>query len=231
MTVLRTVTPDPGPFRRIEPGSHGPGPYGTVLWTVPPDPGFEVPLLGRHQARNAALAAVAAAVAPWRGAPVTTGHIRAGLARTTIRARLETIARRPLVIVDGAHNPAGAAALAASLEELGVRGMPLVFGAMRGKRVTAVLRTLARLDPRPVFTAVDDPKAIPPGELLVTWRRIGAGGDAATAHAAGRVTPDPGEALRLAAELRSAGQPVVVAGSLYLVGAVRALLTGEREET
>jgi dihydrofolate synthase / folylpolyglutamate synthase len=202
--------------------------------------GIRVGLLGGHQAANTGVAvALLDALAEdgvRRGRPLTIDEaaLRRGLETARWPGRMELIEGPQgtgRVLLDGAHNPAGAAALAASLEELGVRGMPLVFGAMRGKRVTAVLRTLARLDPRPVFTAVDDPKAIPPGELLVTWRNIGAGGDAATAHAAGRVTPDPGEALRLAAELRSAGQPVVVAGSLYLVGAVRALLTGEREET
>ncbi len=103
-----------------------------------------------------------------------------------------------------------------------MRDFPLVFGATRGKRVSAVLRALAPLHPRPVFTAVSDPTALPPADLLRRWRRIGAGpADQAT-------TPEA--ALRLAASRRTvAEQPIVVAGSLYLVGAVRGMLRGEEE--
>ena len=119
----------------------------------------------------------------------------------------------------------GARALAAALAELGVRGFPLVFGAMRGKRVSAVLRALAPLDPRPVFTSVADPHAHSPEELLRTWRRAIPD---ARGTAAGRVVADPATALSVAADLAPVRGPVVVAGSLYLVGAVRAALTGER---
>jgi dihydrofolate synthase/folylpolyglutamate synthase len=123
------------------------------------------------------------------------------------------------VLLDGAHNPAGARALARALDELGMRRFPLVFGAMRGKRVAAVLRALAPHDPQPIFTRVEDPGAVAPEALLARWRRIDAGG---------RTSPNPDAALHLAADLRTApDQPVVVAGSLYLVGAVRGMLRGE----
>jgi dihydrofolate synthase/folylpolyglutamate synthase len=125
------------------------------------------------------------------------------------------------VLLDGAHNPAGARALARSLGELGLHRFPMVFGAMRGKRVAAVLRALAPLDPQPVFTRVEDPGAVPPEELLARWRRI---------DAVGQTASSPEAAIRLAADLRrSPEQPVVVAGSLYLVGAVRGMLRGEED--
>ncbi len=107
----------------------------------------------------------------------------------------------------------------------GCARFPLVFGAMRGKRVSAVLRALAPLDPRPVFTAVADPHAHSPEELLRTWRRVIPD---ARGTAAGRVAADPATALSVAADLAPVRGPVVVAGSLYLVGAVRAAMTGER---
>ena len=66
------------------------------------------------------------------------------------------------MLLDGAHNPAGARALARALDELGMRRFPLVFGAMRGKRVTDMLRALAALEPIAVFTAVEDPGARSP---------------------------------------------------------------------
>jgi dihydrofolate synthase/folylpolyglutamate synthase len=193
-------------------------------------PGLEVGLLGSHQAANAAVALglLDALVedAERRGdrLGLDDSAIRRGFAAARWPGRLELLKKTPVgpVLLDGAHNPAGARALARSLGELGLRSFPMVFGAMRGKRVAAVLRALAPLDPRPVFTRVEDPGAVPPERLLARWRRIDAGGQTA---------PSPEAAIRLAADLRrSPEQPVVVAGSLYLVGAVRGMLRGEEDE-
>jgi dihydrofolate synthase/folylpolyglutamate synthase len=123
------------------------------------------------------------------------------------------------VLLDGAHNPAGAAALARALQELKVRSVPMVFGAMRGKRVHAVLRALAPVKPRPIFTAVNEPGARSPAELLTVWHSLGGVG--------GSVASDPAEAMRVAAGLVRHDEPILVAGSLYLVGAVRGMLTGQ----
>jgi dihydrofolate synthase/folylpolyglutamate synthase len=192
--------------------------------------GLHVGLLGRHQAANAAVAiALLDAMrqdGERRNAPLTAlddAAIRRGFAAVRWPGRLELLrAADGPVLLDGSHNPAGARALASALGELGLRGMPLVFGATRGKRVAAMLRALAPLRPRPVFTAVADPGAMTPGELLRAWRRVGAGG---------RRADDPAAALALAAaDRRGSEQPVVVAGSLYLVGAVRGMLLGEMGE-
>jgi dihydrofolate synthase/folylpolyglutamate synthase len=124
------------------------------------------------------------------------------------------------VLLDGAHNPAGGLALAKALEELGLRDFPMVFGATRGKRVRPVLAGLAPLRPRPVFTEVADGGAFEAGDLLRAWRRVGPGGQA---------VPEMARAVRMAADMRSRpDQPILVAGSLYLVGAVRGMLLGER---
>ena len=193
-------------------------------------PGLRVGLLGGHQASNAAVALglLDALVEDGQrdGVPfqLDEATIRRGFTNARWPGRLELLRETAVgpVLLDGAHNPAGARALAASLAELRMRRFPLVFGAMRGKRVTAVLRALAPLDPRPVFTRVEDHGAIPPEELLRRWQRLG--------HR-GRTAPGPEAALRLAADRRqSANQPVVVAGSLYLVGAVRGMLRGEEED-
>ncbi|MGH2463757.1 MAG: hypothetical protein ACRDFZ_09095, partial [Candidatus Limnocylindria bacterium] len=90
--------------------------------------------------------------------------------------------------------------------------------------VAAILRALAPLEPRPVFTAVADPNAHRPADLLRTWRRVAPRGRGAQT---GAVAATPDEAVRRAAALGPSGGPVVVAGSLYLVGAIRATLTGE----
>jgi dihydrofolate synthase / folylpolyglutamate synthase len=192
-------------------------------------PGLRVSLLGSHQASNAAVAvAVLDAIAEdgaRRGVPLPLDDdaIREGLLQVSWPGRLELLDGRHLglgrVLLDGAHNPAGAAALARALKELGVREMPLVFGAMRGKRVHAVLRALLPLEPRPIFTAVEEPGARPAQDLLAIWRDIGGKG--------GEAVRDPAQALHLAGKLAGRDEPIVVAGSLYLVGAIRAMLTGE----
>ena len=194
-----------------------------------PLPALRIGLLGSHQASNAVVAlALLDALgedATRRGRPfeLTSTALRNGFARARWPGRLELFEtkRYGRILLDGAHNPAGARALAVALAELGVRGFPLVFGAMRGKRVGAMLRALAPSQPRPVFTTASEVGAHRPTTLLHRWQRVT--GDGTTAETAG-------QALELAAELRSTpDQPIVVAGSLYLVGAVRGMLTGEVE--
>jgi len=193
--------------------------------------GLHVGLLGGHQAANAAVAlALLESLedgAARRGAVLVLDDaaIRRGFAAATWPGRLELLPRTKYgrVLLDGAHNPAGARALARSLEELGLHGFPLVFGAMRDKRVAQMLRALAPLVPRPVFTRVEDRGALHTVALTRTWRRL-VNGDALEAAT-------PAAALVRAAELRAdPAQPVVVAGSLYLVGAVRGMLAGEEGE-
>ncbi|HET7685817.1 MAG TPA: Mur ligase family protein [Candidatus Limnocylindria bacterium] len=201
---------------------------GTVVDARTPDGelhDLSLGLLGAHQASNAAVTLALLDALRQRDPrwSVDEPTLRAGLASAHWAGRMEVLdhPRHGRVVLDGAHNPAGAAALAATLAALGVRGAPLVFGAMRGKDVGGVLRALAPLAPRPVFTAVQDPGAHSPADLLRAWRRIGPGGAAA---------PDPAAALARAADLRRGDEPVVVAGSLYLVGALRGALAGERED-
>jgi len=207
---------------------------GIVVDAARPDgplAGLRIGLLGSHQAANAAVAlALLDAVVEDAGRRGTrldldAGAIRQGFAAARWPGRLELLRETSVgpVLLDGAHNPAGARALARALGELDMRRFPLVFGAMRGKRVAAVLRALAPLEPQPIFTRVDDRGAVSPDELLGRWRRASAG--------PARIADTPEAALRQAAALRTdPGQPVVVAGSLYLVGAVRGILRGEGED-
>lgn len=183
---------------------------------------LRIGLLGAHQAHNAAVAlALLDAIAERWGVRVGEDAVRRGLRDARWPGRLELLdgARAGVgrVLLDGAHNPAGAAALAHALADLGLHRPTIVFGTMRGKRIHAVLRALASVEPRFVFTRVDDRNAREPAELARAWRRI-SGRDAPTA-------PTPTEALAVAE-----GDPIVVAGSLYLVGEVRGILTGRTEE-
>jgi dihydrofolate synthase/folylpolyglutamate synthase len=181
---------------------------------------LRIGLLGAHQAANGAvvLGLLDALRERW-DLRVDEAALRDGLAAARWPGRLEllTDASGRRVLLDGAHNPAGAAALADALRGLGLTRPTIVFGAMRAKDVRGVLRALAPLRPRLVVTAVDDPGATAPDELAALWR--GVSRESAT------VAGTPAEAMAVAV-----GDPLVVAGSLYLVGEVRGMITGTRED-
>ncbi len=189
--------------------------------------GLRVGLLGSHQAANAAVALALLDALRQQGEihgrplPLDDDAVRRGFGMARWPGRLVLLLDTPLgpVLLDGAHNPAGGRALAQALQELAMRDFPMVFGASHGKRVAPVLGGLAPLRPRPIFTRVAE-GGYEPEDLLGAWRRVGSGG---------RAMPDVAQAMRAAAEMRRrSDQPVVVAGSLYLVGAVRGMLLGER---
>ena len=102
---------------------------------------LRVPLLGLHQAENAALAVAAIDGLRSRGWEISDGAMRDGLARTHWPGRLEVLDRHPIVLVDGAHNPAGLERSLAAVRRLAKgRQLVIVFGAMKDKDLPAMLR-------------------------------------------------------------------------------------------
>jgi folylpolyglutamate synthase/dihydropteroate synthase len=168
-----------------------------------------VPLLGRHQATNAALAAVTAMTARWTGSPVTVAHVRAGLARTSIRARLETVGTRPLVLVDGAHSPASFSVLARTLRDVAPAPRVFVVGMAADKDVRGSMRRLRGVATFVVATTSGQARAAPPADVARAARAAGLSAKAVPALRAAMA-----EARRRA----GAGGTVVVTGSLYLCG-------------
>jgi dihydrofolate synthase/folylpolyglutamate synthase len=193
-------------------------------------------LRGRHQAANAAVAdALLDALAAAGIARVPTEARRRGYATARWPGRLELLdvpvadgARRE-VLLDGAHNPAGGAALAQALDDLrphldGGEAAPLtlVWASMADKDVAGVIAAVAASRTlglaTVVCTSLDVPRAMPADDLAAAWRARLPGARVITARGADA-------ALDLA--LATARGPVVVAGSLYLVGAVRARLVDD----
>jgi dihydrofolate synthase/folylpolyglutamate synthase len=199
-----------------------------------------VGLRGRHQAANVGIAdAILDALGDAGIAGTTAEQRRTGFAAATWPGRLELLeVDRGVrggsvdVLLDGAHNPAGAAALATALDDLrpflaggGDANPPpltLVMAVMADKDIGGIVSALAAARSMTgasiVCTRVDLSRALDPAELARHWA-------AAMPEASVSVQPDPGRALDIA--LSTAPGPVVVAGSLYLVGAVRARLVDD----
>lgn len=104
-----------------------------------------LPLIGRHQLDNAAAAIVACEeLAAARGIEVTADQVRTGLAGVAWPGRIEVLSRRPLVIIDGAHNGDSAKRLIAALREhLGLGRATLLFGTLAGKDIDAMAEATA----------------------------------------------------------------------------------------
>jgi dihydrofolate synthase/folylpolyglutamate synthase len=170
-------------------------------------------LRGRHQIANAVAAVRLLEEVSARGLlPVPPDAIRTALEDVQWPARLELLSwRGHEVLIDGAHNPAGARALAAYLNETYGHAVPIVVGAMRDKKVEALVEALAPAASHFVCTAPATPRATTSDELKAVAQKV------APAIPADAFT-SPMAALERA---KSLGSPVVVAGSLYLAGEIR----------
>ena len=173
-------------------------------------------LPGRHQAWNAALAVRAAELLPERFPRLSEAVLARGVASVRWPGRLELIkVRGRSILLDGCHNPEGAAALARFLQEIGLAGRcPLVFGAMADKPIEEMAQRLFPLASVVTLVPAPSARAATPQELA---RRLGS----------------LGESARIASSLETAledllreedAEPIIVAGSLYLVGQARLLL-------
>lgn len=173
-------------------------------------------LRGAHQVANAVVAVRLLEVLEARGIGGGREAIMAGLREAQWPGRLERrrLANGLPLILDGAHNPAGAEALAAWLSSAGLGMVTLVTGCMRDKDVAGLLAPLLPHATRVVTTAVALPRALPADDLAAEVQRL-------APHLPVTAITDPAGALASASE---GGAPVLVAGSLFLVGAVRAAL-------
>jgi dihydrofolate synthase/folylpolyglutamate synthase len=197
------------------PPSSGPGPALELRTPRARYAGLR-PLPGAHQRDNLLVAVRLLEEARREGLPVDLGAVAKGVARTRWPGRLERVPGDPPLILDGAHNPAGARALTAHLA--GGPPFVLLFGAMADKDVPGLARELFPRARAIVLTRPRVSRAATPGELA---RRAG------PLAARARREPSVARALALAHRLARADGPrtvVVVAGSLYLVGAVKGLL-------
>jgi dihydrofolate synthase/folylpolyglutamate synthase len=175
-------------------------------------------LVGAHQRSNARVAAATfRELAPALGLLCDDDAIRAGLAGARWGGRLQLLPGAPPILLDGAHNAAGAAALAAHLAASGGPRPVLLFAAMADKDVSSILRPLAPHVASVVATRPPVRRAAESRGLAAAARSLGL---------PARDDDDPRRALERARGLAGSSGLVVVAGSLYLVGTVMGMLEG-----
>ena len=180
----------------------------------------ETALVGRHQLRNIALAISAAEELGKQGfLAITPETIELGIRQTKWPGRFQVIPSQngwPEVVMDVAHNPAGAWALRAALSECyEERPLIFVFGAMRDKAISEMAEILFPLANQVIATRPDNPRSASPEEIHQAAHRTGIELDTA---------PDTALALDRARAITPPDGIIVVTGSIYLVGEVIRLL-------
>ncbi|HXW06226.1 MAG TPA: folylpolyglutamate synthase/dihydrofolate synthase family protein [Vicinamibacterales bacterium] len=177
--------------------------------------GVRLALPGRHQVDNAATAFVVLEELNGRGYVVDSEAIRAGLSTARWPARLERFRYgHAEVLLDAAHNPAGARALAQYLRDVGWTPVTIVFGAMRDKDAAGMLQALLPACRRLICTTAPAPRALEADALA----RVAAG---LAPHPAIEAISAPRAALERACAQDSR---IVAAGSIFLVGPLRVIL-------
>jgi dihydrofolate synthase / folylpolyglutamate synthase len=173
------------------------------------DPGVPVAALGAFQRRNFALARAAAEA--YAGS-LDPAAVSSAAAEVLVPGRLQIVGQDPLTLVDGAHNPAGMAALAESLIEPFAAGrdrVVAVVSILDDKDAAGMLAALVPVTDALVLTASQNPRALPPPTLQSLARQLGG--------PTSELVRDPHAAVRRARELAGSSGMVLVTGSIYLV--------------
>jgi dihydrofolate synthase/folylpolyglutamate synthase len=180
----------------------------------------DFPLAGRHQLRNLALAITAAEELNLCGFRITAKHVEQGIRATRWPARFQVIPPEdgnPEIVIDVAHNPAGAWALRSALSTF-YEGRPLtfVFGAMRDKAIGEIAGILFPLADRVIATHAENPRAATSQEIA----ELGA-------HTQAEILQEDSvrAALERARKLAGSQGVIVITGSIYIVGEALGILT------
>lgn len=179
--------------------------------------GLTPSLNASYQTGNAAVALAAAEQLAFLGFPVSVQAMQSGLATTCWPGRMELIrlADGTELLLDGAHNPAGARALSEALSEQTDRRMILLLGMMEDKDRQGVLQTLLQQFHRVITVTPAQERAVSDAALAAACNQLGT-----PARAAGTVS----EGLAAARKAAQPGDLIVATGSLFLVGELKALL-------
>ncbi len=170
---------------------------------------YWIPLLGRHQLENATNAIAALDIMHQRGFHIPIEAVHEGLRSVCWPGRLEILSRKPLVVVDGAHNSYSAQVLCRALEEwFPDQRWMLVFGASADKDVAGMLKVLLPISEYTIVTRSDHPRAASPVELADVVAAVGGGAE---------VSVNVRKSLRRGLALMNPASGLLVTGSTHLV--------------
>jgi len=202
--------------RYIEAGQPVTTPDGTTFMSWPRKPWVHVldgpvslRLLGAHQIDNALTALLTLSALLETGGKVDWGATRIAFNVVNPLARCQVVRKRPLLMIDSAHNPDSVEALVETIHALGLRRVTIVVGLLKDKPARQLLRLLRPVARRLILTQPESPRAMPVTELASLARRL------RMAHET---------SLDLKATLESLRTPSVVTGSFYLAAEALRLL-------
>jgi dihydrofolate synthase/folylpolyglutamate synthase len=186
-------------------------------------PGLVSPLMGRFQVTNAVAAVAAAQQLTRQGWKISVAAIREGLGRARWPGRLEVVAEHPLLVLDGAHNPAAARVVADFVrEQWHDKRLRLIYASMRDKAIGEISELLFPLAEKIYLTRPDQPRAVAPDEILAASRSL---------PQEVVLEPDPARALEVALLDSGPEDVILVAGSLFLVGEIKQALPSALPDT
>jgi dihydrofolate synthase / folylpolyglutamate synthase len=180
------------------------------------------PLLGRHQIDNAMLAICAIESIQEKGLKIDDDAVFRGICNTRWDGRMEILQNEPLLLVDGAHNPAGISALCKALrQEFVYNRLILIFGVLNDKDHVAMLRKIIPLAYQLIITRPQTNRAMPPDKVKEMATRY-------MQHNL-EIIDNSRNALKHALSLANVDDLICVTGSLYLVGEIKQLFQRQAE--
>ena len=180
--------------------------------------GIHLPLLGKHQLYNAAVVLTIVKALRERGLTISDEAMREGIASVSWPGRFELVARNPLFIVDGGHNPQCIEALVNNVRDyLGGKRLTILTGVLADKDYSDMYQDMAQYAAEFVTVTPPNPRALPAQELKTYLERFGKPVTACDTVA---------EGVALAKKLAGADGVVLAYGSLYMVGDIEAAARG-----
>jgi dihydrofolate synthase/folylpolyglutamate synthase len=171
---------------------------------------LQLGLMGRFQCRNAAMALGAMELLEEKGWDVSEAHVRGGLREANWPGRMQIVSRAPLIVLDGAHNPAAMGTLRKTLtSELSYNRLILVVGVMEDKAIGRILGKIVPWTDYVIYTRPTYPRAADPKRLLEKG---------AAFQKPGHVESSMQRALDRAQSMANPDDLIVVSGSLFTVG-------------
>jgi dihydrofolate synthase / folylpolyglutamate synthase len=176
--------------------------------------GLICPLKGRHQLENAALAVGTVEAMRTRCFEINDDAIYAGIRNTRWEGRLGILRYEPMVLVDGAHNPAGISALCRALKtEFIYRRLILIFGVLNDKDYKTMMKKVVPMADRLIVTRPKTERAMPTGEVASVLARY--------SYKNIEIVENSLDALKRALSIADINDLICITGSLYLVGEIK----------